>query len=173
MNTPAQIDRGTPETRKHKRRSTMERLIESKRIGGYELRAAQEIERVFLYITAGVGSRIMSYEERTSPSKSDHVPHWFMDAYHVRYKPWANDLGSRLILCTAVLIDGWSIRSIREAIRRDEFSVNEEYERELKQALQREKDVTRSFVDMLRDYCLRAGWPDKITTDEWARASTS
>ena len=106
------IDRGTPETRRHKRRSTMERLIETGRIGGYELRAAQEIEKVFYFIAGGLLSRTMRYEERTDPSSSNDVPEWFLSAYHKRYKPFADDPKSGFQICIEVLVDGRSGRTI-------------------------------------------------------------
>ena len=81
----------------------MERLIETGRIGGYELRAAQEIERVFYFIAGGLLSRTMRYDERTDPSSSNDVPEWFLSAYHKRYKPFADDPKSGFQICIEVL----------------------------------------------------------------------
>ena len=148
----APIDRGTPETRRHKRRSTMERLIETGRIGGYELRAAQEIEKVFYFIAGGLLSRTMRYDERTDPSSSNDVPEWFLSAYHKRYKPFADDPQSGFQVCIEVLVDGRSGRTIdteRKWPRGTAVSV---------------------LVNALRSYApLAAGWPDIETAKQWRR----
>ena len=148
-NVPAYVDRGTPETRRHKRRSTMERLIETNRIGGYELRAAQEIEQVFYFIAGGLLSRTMRYDERTDRSNSDHVPEWFLSAYHKRYKPFADDPNSGFQICVEVLVDGRSGQAIDSQNRWSRGTA---------------LDV---FVSALRSYAMAAQWPDANTVSEW------
>ena len=127
----------------------MERLIETGRIGGYELRAAQEIEKVFYFIAGGLLSRTMRYDERTDRSNGDHVPEWFLSAYHKRYKPFADDPKSGFQICIEVLVDGRSGRTIdteRNWSRGSAVSV---------------------LVSALRSYALAAGWPDAQTEEQW------
>ena len=144
------IDRGTPETRRHKRRSTMERLIETGRIGGYELRAAQEIEKVFYFIAGGLLSRTMRYDERTDRSSSNDVPEWFLSAYHKRYKPFADDPNSGFQICIEILVDGRSGRII-----------------DSERGWPRGRAVT-ILVNALRCYVLAAGWADSETAEGWS-----
>ena len=82
--TAPRFDRGTPETRTQAKKrgpGTIQALIERGTIGGYEVRAADEIERVFNFITARLGAKIMNYTERTSPGTGSNAPAWFENAY--------------------------------------------------------------------------------------------
>ena len=152
--TAPRFDRGTPETRTQAKKrgpGTIQALIERGTIGGYEVRAADEIERVFNFITAGLGAKIMRYDERVSPSRTDHVPAWFFDAY-ARYKPWARQA---LYIKTTV-----------------EIVVENQSGRQLDARYGRKRGVSVSLlIDSLRDYAISAGWVDSNTLDDWRRES--
>jgi len=143
------VDRGTCETRRHWRRSTIQRLVETGRVGGFELRAAQELEAVFVYISAGLFARIMNYAERVDPARSDQAPGWFRDAYYRRYKPFADDPSSGFQICVAVLVDGRSGRMI-------------DTERKWPRGT-----AVNVLIRALRSYALAAGWPDAETAEQW------
>ncbi len=146
----AMRDRGTPQTRKKSGPGTMQKLIESKRIGAYELRAAEEIERIYGYITHGLGIKIMLYDERTSPGTSNHEPPW-LGAYHRTYEPWANANPKWFSLVKDIVIEGWTFRGLAK----------NEYDRRVR--------LPRRFIQALRDYATRAQWVDAGTLDDWRR----
>ena len=127
----------------------MERLIDNKTIGAHEVRAAMEVERIFLFVAGGLLSRTMSYSERTDPSRSDDVPAWFLSAYRKRYRPWADKPGPGVDVCLSVLVDG---QSGREVDRRYGW---------------RNGTAVTVLVRALRDYAVRAGWPDPVTLKLW------
>ena len=150
---PFQSDAGTPETTRHKRRSTMERLIETKAIGGDELRAADEIERVFRHLCSGLFSKTMRYSEPIGKAQSNRTPKWFSKAYKDRWTPWANKAGMRVSVCLSILIDGMSGKM-----------VDRHYG-------WRNGTATGMLISGLRDYCIIAGWVTRGTEQDWQKKS--
>ena len=154
--TAPRFDRGTPETRGHAKKrgpGTIQALIERGTIGGYEVRALEEMVSVYKYTVSRLEPQIMAYDERRSPSFSSSDPAWYRDAYVNRYKPWALLNPRDLTLIIMVAIDGHSFR-------------------ELAQKWINRHTVKRVFVQALRDYAISAGWVDSNTLDDWRREST-
>ena len=151
---PASVDRGTPETLRHQKRrgpSTMEVLIKNKRISGYELRVADEIERCYVYATLIVAAKGMRYAPREDKAYSDRDPWWYRDAYMTRYKPFAAQFPESFSLIRSILIDGYSVRQLTGG---NTTAVREK---------------TTAFVNALRNYAINAGWVDSGTLDDWRR----
>lgn len=148
------IDRGTQETRRQARRrgpSTIDRLASRGKIGLIELRAADEIERVFSYQSRALFSRSGHYGPREDRGYSDGDPAWFRSSFVDRYKPWANEGGQFVSVCINILVHGCSAR---ELDRRHGWK----------------KHTARDhLLHGLRRYCLIAGWCDKVTQQEWER----
>lgn len=148
------FDRGTKETRDEQKKrgpGTMQALMDRGTIGGYEVRAADEIERVYGYQVRALLSSTMRYGPREDKGYSDNDPFWFVDAFVMRYKPWADQKHPFVETCIDVLIEGYSGRDLdRWKGRRRGVSV----------AL---------LIEGLRDYAIRAQWVDAGTLDDWRR----
>lgn len=117
----AGVDKGTPHTRRHMRKSSFERLCDSRCVTGGMLQAAQEIERVYLAICGSVVVRAQSLGSvgRGAPRPmSDHVA--LAHARH--YRPWADALASirnrggwpMLEIVVDVVIDGRQLRDVEK-----------------------------------------------------------
>ena len=105
-------DPATPQTKARLKQGTMSRLIENSRIGGEEVRAAQEIERVYFGLTCQLFARGATYGERLARSSGD-WPEWLVLAYHERYKPWADTVKQPILPVTVdILIEGMTGREI-------------------------------------------------------------
>jgi len=147
------FDRGTVETRDHKKRTgpgTVEALLNKGRIGGYELRAADEIVSVYTYLTSPLTPKIMRYAPREDKGHSEYDPAWYVDALR-RYTPFANADAVRFKMLVQVLIDGFSFRTIAGP------------------KTQARMNTTAMFVSALREYATNAGWVDAGTLDDWRR----
>lgn len=152
--SPAIVDRGTPETREHQKRrgpGTIEALLNKGRIGGYELRAAEEIMSVYTYTTSSLTPKVMRYEPRGDKGYSDNDPFWYRDAYVSRYRSWANRNRDQFTLVVAIIIDGYGLRWLDCMCGKANGS------------------MTFHFIDALRGYALAAGWVDANTADDWRR----
>jgi hypothetical protein len=136
----AYIDPATPETRGKLKEGTMARLIASRRIGGEEVMAAQEIERVWCALCCRLFAKAGHYGERLDPSADrDWSPG--MLAAHVRYLAWANSLkGQTLSIVIDILIDNRAARDI-------------DRERRWKSGT-----TLDLLIATLGDYAAKAGW---------------
>ncbi len=130
-------------------------LIDRKKIGPEEVRAAQEIDKAFTAITLGLGFKPISLE-RSDRSHGD--SHWPLEMIRLmdRYNEWAKFWSERkqtgdksLSICIAAVVDEQSFTSIEdnECIRNGLAS----------------KVVAR----LLRDYAARAKWVTGHLADQW------
>lgn len=152
--TPAQVDKGTPETRehyKHRGPGTIEALLNRGKIGGDELRAADEFVSCYVYTTSPLVPRTMRYEPRGDRGYSENDPRWYRDAYIRRYKPWANQNRDYFTILQTVLIQGHSLRWLDSMCRCTNGS------------------TSAFFIEALRDYAIFAGWVCANTMDDWRR----
>jgi hypothetical protein len=149
----AYVDRGTNETRKKLKRTTMQRLVEKNRLTGYEVAAAQEIERVFVNMWRHLFPRTGRYSERTDKVHSDWSDN-LVSAYHARYAPWYDRMMGRgnrdaydiMIEILVYGTGGKAIDKIREWGNGTSVHI---------------------LVCGLRDYALSAGWVDSRTERDW------
>lgn len=94
----------TPHTARQHRKTSFERMIESRAITPEMFEAAQEIERVYLAITGAVLVRSQSYE-RQDRSVGAQLAERTAVAYQLRYKPWADELSRRQKGCAWPMLE--------------------------------------------------------------------
>lgn len=92
MPTVPHEQQATPQTQAKLKRGTLQYMIERGVVSstGAEMQAAEEIGRVYTYLTAAVMPGRGSME-RIDKGISDEDPAWFVSAYQKRYKEWANN----------------------------------------------------------------------------------
>lgn len=141
-------------------RSPLARLVDAGRIGAEELRAADEISRVFAAISGAMMVRAASVE-RIDRGGGHGEPAWMADA-QARYRAWASYWSARakrgdpsLKITIAAVIDERPLRSIDHDLRI------------------RNGRAGLVVAAMLRDYAARAWWTDAKTASAWVDAATS
>lgn len=134
--------------------SPLARLADAGRIGAEELRAADEITRVFM-ATAGALMIRGGSVERVDRSGSAGEPAWLADA-QAHYRAWADIWSVRakrgdpsLEIVIAAVIDERPFRAIEVDLRL------------------RHGRAAAATVAALRDYAARAGWTDRHTATAW------
>lgn len=98
----------------------------------HQLAAGQEIARVFMAWTAGVGARVSAaYGERTDRSPEPDLPEALRIASSNRYRPWREWAGGVAVnarksladLTLLVCVDGMGQRQVADAIGMDQRTV--------------------------------------------------
>lgn len=145
---------GTGATVLRFRGAPLVRLIEKKRIGTEEVRAADEIARAFHAQAGALTIKSPSLEKRDATYQS-REPVWIIDAVS-RYKQWARHWSQRarrgdrtLEIAIAAVIDERAFHTIEADIG-------------IRHGL-----ASRVVVAALRDYAARAGWTDRNTGEAW------
>lgn len=144
----AYVDPATPETRARLMEGTVARLVRNKRIGGEELMAAQEIERVYFEITKSLFAKTGQYGERLDPATGTDLD-WSpsMMAAHRRYLAWTKAVKPGVPnLVFSILADGMTAREIDRARQ------------------WRSNTAATVFVEALHDYAQMAGWLSRRRT---------
>ncbi|MBI1773776.1 MAG: hypothetical protein HYR63_00380 [Proteobacteria bacterium] len=118
----------TPETVAKRQVDAVSKLLAEGRIGEEELRAADEIERVFTAVSAGLFARARALDEAAKAPGSGKRPEmaaWLARAYRDNYKPWADRLGRLhreekyppiLAITIASHINGDGLRNIERSL---------------------------------------------------------
>jgi hypothetical protein len=147
---------GTGATVLRFRAAPLARLIERRRIGGEEVRAADDIATAFHAQAAAVMIKPPSLEKRDA-SYQGREPFRVIDAV-ARYKPWAQRWSQRarrgdrtLEILIAAIIDERAFHLI-------------EADAGIRHGL-----AARATIAGLRDYAARAGWTDRRTGEAWIR----
>lgn len=147
---------GTGATILRFRAAPLTRLIERRRIGGEEVRAADDIATAFHAQAAAVMIKSPSLEKRDA-SYQGREPFRVIDAV-ARYKPWTRHwshrarLGDRTLeIVVAAVIDERAFHIIEADVG-------------LRHGL-----AARATIAGLRDYAARAGWTDRRTGEAWIR----
>jgi hypothetical protein len=147
---------GTGATVLRFRTAPLVRLIEKKRIGTEEIRAADELTKAFHAQAGAVMIRSPSLEKRDA-SYHGREPAWIIDAVS-RYKRWARHWSQRaqhgdptLEIIIAAVIDERAFHSIEADVGI------------------RHGMAARAVVAGLRDYAARAGWTDRNTGEAWIK----
>lgn len=141
---------------------TIGRLVAAEKIGRTELQAIEEIERVYQRLCSGLWLR--GYEIKERGDRGQIVePLWFLDAYHKRYKPWADEWSRRKTThgdhTLSVVYDIlFSSRSGKEI----------DAEHGWKHGL-----AVTLFINGVRDYSAQAGWADRNQAKAWREAARS
>jgi hypothetical protein len=145
---------GTGATVLRFRTSPLVRLIERKRIGTEEVRAADDIATAFHAQAGAVMIKSPSFEKRDAAHQG-HEPVWIIDAVS-RYKPWARHWSQRaqrgdrtLEIIVAAVIDERAFHAIEADIG-------------IRHGL-----AARVTIAGLRDYAARAGWTDPKIAKVW------
>jgi hypothetical protein len=132
------------------------RLIEKKRIGTEEVRAAEDIAVAFHAQAGAVMIRSPSLEKRDATYQA-REPVWIIDAVS-RYKRWARHWSQRarhgdrtLEVVVAAVIDERAFHSIEADVGI------------------RHGVAARAVIAGLRDYAARAGWTDHNTAEAWIK----
>jgi hypothetical protein len=132
------------------------RLIEKKRIGSEEIRAADDVAIAFHAQAGALMIKPPSLEKRDA-TYHGHEPVWIIDAVS-RYKRWADHWSQRarhgdrtLEIVIAAIIDERAFYSIEADVGI------------------RHGMAARVVVAALRDYAARAGWTDRNTSETWIR----
>lgn len=136
---------------------TISRLVTNGRIGPHEMRAIDEIDRVYCHLCAGMFRRAPTNMEKLDKGKRPDDPAWFLDAYHQRYLPWANEWSRRRKqngdLTLEIVYDIlFSDRSGREIDRDHGW---------------RNGTAVEVFIAGVRDYAAIGGWPDRSERQAW------
>jgi hypothetical protein len=149
-------DTGTGATVLRLTAAPLARLVERRRIGGEEARAAADIATAFHAQAAAVMIKSPALEKRDA-SYQTREPVRVIDAV-ARYKPWAHHWSRRarrgdrtLEIVVAAIIDERAFHIIEA------------------DAGIRHGMAARATVAGLRDYAARAGWTDRGTADTWIR----
>lgn len=108
-------DYPTPETESKLKRCSLEAMRSRGAIGMEEMRAADEIARVFHGVTAGLFARAQAIEPARGSGRG--MPAALAEVYSERYKPWADwasEPSRRRIMaaCMDVIIDGWTVGEV-------------------------------------------------------------
>ena len=124
---PATWGPATPETRSRLRRCSVKALFERGHLGVEELRAAHEIERVYVMLTAGLFAKTASPElrGRISGGRRVDMAEAAVAAFSGRYRPWADRLSAQhksggppmLEVVIDCVIDGHTVGDIDKARR--------------------------------------------------------
>lgn len=152
---------GTGQTVLKLRQSPLARLIDQKRIGGEEKRAAEEITAVFMAWSGALLLHPLSMEKRDR-SHSHVEPVWFIDT-EGRYKRWCDHWGPRAKLgdpTMSIVIDALIMERPLRAIETD-LGI-------------RNGKAALALINGLRDYAARAEkWVDHRTAAQWKAAASS
>jgi hypothetical protein len=147
-------DTGTGATVLRLTAAPLARLIERRRIGGEEARAAADIATAFHAQAGAVMIKSPSLEKRDASYQACE-PFRVIDAV-ARYKPWARHWSQRarrgdrtLEIIVAAVIDERAFHIIEA------------------DAGIRHGMAARATIAGLRDYAARAGWTDRRTADTW------
>ena len=147
---------GTGATVLRFRAAPLVRLIEKKRVGTEEVRAADDITMAFHAQAGAVMIKSPSLEKRDA-TYHGREPTWIIDAVS-RYKRWARHWSQRarrgdrtLEIVIAAIIDERAFHSIEADVG------------------VRHGMATRAVVAGLRDYAARAGWTDRNTGEAWIK----
>lgn len=95
VNGNGDVTSGTGQTHAKLREGTIPRLVRTGRLNSTDLQAINEIEAVYLYISAKLWVRGYEIKERSSGSTGDDKPTWLDDAYKKRFCPWRNEMSVR------------------------------------------------------------------------------
>jgi hypothetical protein len=140
--------------------SPIVRLIDRGRIGGEEMRAAEEIATVFTAISGGLMFKPLTME-RQDKGASPPDPAWLVDAQS-RYRLFASHWSTRakrgdptLAILIAALIDERPFRHIEQ-----DFNI-------------RNGRAENVVVGALRDYAARSEWCDHKVAAAWLEAASS
>lgn len=115
------VDKGTPHTQRHHRKSSFDRLCDTRCVTGEMLQAAQEIERVYLAICGAVLVRAQTIG--TAGLGAPRPMSDYVALAHARhYRPWADALASirnrggwpMLEIVIDVVIDGRQLRDVEK-----------------------------------------------------------
>jgi hypothetical protein len=147
---------GTGATILRFRAAPLTRLIERQRVGGEEVRAADDITTAFHAQAAALMIKSPSLEKRDA-SYQGREPFRIIDAVS-RYKPWARHWSQRarfgdrtLEIIIAAIVDERAFHVI-------------EADSGLRHGV-----AARATIAGLRDYAARAGWADRHTGEAWVR----
>jgi hypothetical protein len=147
---------GTGATILRLRAAPLARLIDRRRIGGEEARAADDIATAFHAQAGALMIKSPSLEKRDA-SYQGREPFRDIDAVS-RYKPWAHHwsqrarLGDRTLeIVVAAIVDERAFHLIEA------------------DAGIRHGMAARVTISGLRDYAARAGWTDRTTSETWIR----
>lgn len=147
--------RPTPETVNKFNIPTVDRLVAKHKIGAEEMRAIQEIDAVYMKLSVGLKMKGPSMD-RVDGGKGGE-PIRLIDAYYLRYKPWAKE---------------WSMRRNKygdvslEIVFDILFSNVNGGDIDAKFGWRKGKAVD-IFVAAVRDYAAMAGWADPATGARW------
>ena len=147
---------GTGATVLRFRAAPLVRLIERRRIGTEEVRAADDIATAFHAQAGALMVKSPSFEKRDAAHDGRELV-WIIDAIS-RYKPWARHwsqrarLGDRTLeIVVAAVIDERAFHSIEADIGI------------------RHGMAARVVIAALRDYAARASWTDRNTGEAWIK----
>jgi hypothetical protein len=131
------------------------RLVEKKRIGTEEVRAADDIAVAFHAQAGALMFKPPSFEKRDATTHHGREPVWIIDAVS-RYKRWARHWSARarhgdrtLEVVIAAVVDERAFHAIEADVGI------------------RHGVAARVVIAALRDYAARAGWTDARTADAW------
>jgi hypothetical protein len=148
---------GTGATVLRFRATPLATLIEKKRIGAEEMRAADDMTTAFHAQAGAVMIKSPSLEKLDAAFQGSREPLRVIDAVS-RYKPWARfwsqraRLGDRTLeIVVAAVIDERAFHLIEADVG------------------VRHGMASRVTIAGLRDYAARAGWTDRITGEAWIR----
>jgi hypothetical protein len=147
---------GTGATVLRLRAAPLVRLIEKKRVGSEEVRAADDLTKAFHAQAGAVMIKSPSLEKRDA-TYHGREPAWIIDAVS-RYKRWARHWSQRarhgdrtLEIVVAAVIDERALHAIEADVG------------------MRHGMAARVVIAGLRDYAARAGWTDRDTGDAWIK----
>jgi Zn-finger nucleic acid-binding protein len=145
------------------REPKISRLINNGRIGGVEMQAVSEIEMVYTHLCAGLFLKGYELKERGDKSSSANDPPWFIDAYHKRYKPWADDWSSRKKQFSDKTLEVVFDFLFTSMSGRD-LDVRESW---------KHGTAIKLFINGVRDYSASAGWAERNTAQRWHEMARS
>jgi hypothetical protein len=147
---------GTGATVLRFRAAPLVRLIERRRIGTEEIRAADDIATAFHAQAGALMVKSPSFE-KLDAAHDDREPVRIIDAVS-RYKPWARHWSQRarhgdrtLEIVVAAVVDERAFHSIEADVGI------------------RHGMAARTVIAALRDYAARAGWADRNTGEAWIK----
>ena len=150
------VDQGTDQTRVKFRRDTIDRLVESKKIGSAEMMAVEEISDIYNLLCRGLLFKSPRFDVHIHGGPPE-LPTRVLHAYSKRFQPWARALSTRrntdqdktLEIVYALVIDRMTAR---EVDRRNGF---------------RKGTAAQFFIAGLRSYAAMGGWTDRNTIGRW------